>query len=276
MRANNVSLDLLLGAQTTIDFVKQGYMKPIAPQLLLPGVIDGKNWMDGKLKWMDKGEAYLFEPNEFIFGQPIFNNDLLKPGEIVSWHDMLKPQYKGKIAAFDPRAVGAGQAAAAYLAEIFGIDFIKQLYAGQDVTFTGNARQLVEWVARGTYALGLGATPPEIEEYRTKLKNISVGTMNDGPGSLLGGSAVVAEPKAAPHPNAATIFLNWYASQPAQQIYAETWQTPSRRLDVSVPGIPDYVKPKPGTTYLDQYQEEWYVNARPKVQGAIIEALGGR
>jgi ABC-type Fe3+ transport system substrate-binding protein len=225
---------------------------------------------------MDKGATFLFEPNEFIFGQPIFNNDQVKPGEIAAWHDMLKPQYKGKIAAFDPRAVGAGQAAAAYLADQFGIDFIKQLYAGQQVTFTGNARQLVEWVARGTYAVGIGATPPEIEEYRTKLHNITVGEMTDGPGSLLGGSAVVAEPKEAPHPNAAAVFLNWYASQPAQQIYAETWQTPSRRTDVHVDSIPDYVKPKPGVTYLDQYQEEWYVNARPKVQNGIIEALGGR
>jgi hypothetical protein len=29
-------------------------------------------------------------------------------------------------------------------------------------------------------------------------------------------------------------------------------------------------------TYLDQYEEEWYVNQRPKVAKAIIEALGGR
>jgi ABC-type Fe3+ transport system substrate-binding protein len=276
MRAGQVSLDLLLGAQTTIDFVKQGYMKPIAPQLLLPGVTEGKHWADGKLKWMDKSESYLLEPSEFLFGQPIFNSDLVKPGEIGAWRDLLQPQYKGKIAAFDPRAVGAGQAAAAYLAEALGIDFVKQLYAGQAVVFTGNARQLVEWVARGAYAVGLGATPPEIEEYRTKLHNIAVGAMSDGPGSLLGGSSVVAEPKAAPHPNAAQVFLNWYASQPAQQIYAETWQAPSRRTDVAVASIPDYVKPKPGVRYLDQYEEDWYVNARPKVQSAIVEALGGR
>jgi ABC-type Fe3+ transport system substrate-binding protein len=276
MRAGAVSLDLLLGAQTTIEFVKQGYMKPIAPQLVLPGVLDPAHWTDGRLKWMDKEASFLLEPSEFLFGQPIFNSDLVKPGEIAAWRDLLTPHYKGKIAAFDPRAVGAGQAAAAYLAEMFGVGFVKQLYAGQDVTFTGNARQLVEWVARGTYAVGLGATPPEIEEYRTKLGNIAVGEMSDGPGSLLGGSSVVAEPKGAPHPNAAAIFLNWYASQPAQQIYAETWQAPSRRLDVQVATIPDYVRPKPGVRYLDQYQEDWYVNVRPKVQSAIVEALGGR
>jgi len=225
---------------------------------------------------MDKGETYLFEPSEFLFGQPIFNTSLVKQGEITSWHDLLQPKYKGKVAAFDPRAVGAGQAAAAYVADLFGIDFVKLLYAGQEVTFTGNARQLVEWVARGTYAVGLGATPPEIEEYRTKLGNIAVGDMKDGPGSLLGGSSVVAEPKAAPHPNAAQIFLNWYASQPAQQIYAEAWQAPSRRTDVHVPSMPDYVQPKPGVHYLDQYEEDWYVNTRPSVQAAIVEALGGR
>ena len=48
------------------------------------------------------------------------------------------------------------------------------------------------------------------------------------------------------------------------------------RTDVHVAAMPDYVQPKPGVRYLDQYEEDWYVNARPKVQAAIVEAMGGR
>ena len=51
---------------------------------------------------------------------------------------------------------------------------------------------------------------------------------------------------------------------------------PSMRRDVDVDTVPDYVKPKPGVTYLDQYVEDWYTQTRPKVSKSIVEALGGR
>ena len=34
-----------------------------------------------------------------------------------------------------------------------------------------------------------------------------------------------------------------------QTVYAAVWKIPSRRNDVQVDGIPDYVVPKPGVTY---------------------------
>jgi ABC-type Fe3+ transport system substrate-binding protein len=91
---------------------------------------------------------------------------------------------------------------------------------------------------------------------------------------VLGGSSVALLPKGVPHPNAATVFLNWYMSEPAQTIFAEIWQTPSRRVDVKVAGIPDYVVPKPGVAYLDQYSETWYVQTRPKLIDEIVGVLG--
>ena len=71
------------------------------------------------------------------------------------------------------------------------------------------------------------------------------------------------------------MFLNWFLSKPGQQIFAHVWQVPSRRVDVQDPTIPSYVIPKPGVAYLDEYEENWYENIRPKVAEAIIEALGG-
>jgi hypothetical protein len=40
--------------------------------------------------------------------------------------------------------------------------------------------------------------------------------------------------------------------------------------------VPDYTVPKPGAKYLDQYVEDWYMDVRPKVAAALVEALGGR
>ena len=48
------------------------------------------------------------------------NTSIVKPSEIASWKDLLKPQYKGKIAAYDPRRSGPGQTPVGYLAALFG------------------------------------------------------------------------------------------------------------------------------------------------------------
>jgi ABC-type Fe3+ transport system substrate-binding protein len=252
-------------------------MEPIDKQLLLPSVTDPKNWIGGKLQWIDNAQQYLLIPSEYVHGWPLFNSDIIKPGEITSWQDLLKPQYKGKIAAYDPRSGGPGQAVASFLAETFGIDYIKRLYVGQDATLAGNSRQLVEWAARGTFPIVLAALPTDIERFRRSgFANLAIGDLPDGPGTLLGGSSLIAEPKGAPHPNAATVFLNWYLSHQGQLIFSTVWETPSRRVDVQVPTVPPYTIPKPGVAYIEQYREDWYENVRPKVQSAITQALGGQ
>jgi ABC-type Fe3+ transport system substrate-binding protein len=214
---------------------------------------------------------------EYIFGWPVFNSANVKAAEIVAWTDLLRPEYKGKIAAYDPRSGGPGQAAAAYLVHLHGAEFLHKLYTDQQVVFTRSGSQLAEWAARGVYPIILGSLAADIEKFsRAGIKTLVVGSMSDGPGSLLGGSSVIIQPKGSPHPSAATVFLNWYMSKPGQDVYSTTWETPSRRLDVQVPTIPAYTVPKPGAAYLDQYEEDWYVNTRPKLQKSITEALGGQ
>jgi ABC-type Fe3+ transport system substrate-binding protein len=277
MRAHALSIDLFFTGSTTLPLIHQGLMEPIKPQLMLPSVTDPANWLEGRQKWIDNEGQYLLIPSEYVHGWPLFNSDLVKPGEITRWQDMLKPQYKGKIAAYDPRSGGPGQAVASFLAESFCIDFIKRLYVGQEVTLAGNSRQLVEWAARGTYPIVQAALPTDIERFRRNgFANLSVGDMADGPGTLLGGSSLLAQPKGAPHPNAATVFLNWYYSHQGQEIFSTVWESPSRRIDVQVPSVPAYTIPKPGVAYIEQYREDWYETRRPNVQSAITEALGGQ
>src|SRR5262249_7505984 len=148
-------VDILFGGATTLGMAHQGQLTPLKPQLLLPDVTDPTHWADNHIKWMDKTQTYMLIGSDYIHGWPVLNSDIIKPGTLTSWHDMLKPDYKGKIAAFDPRSGGPGQAVASFLADRFGIDFIKQLYVGQDVTLAAHSRQLVEWAARGTYPIAL-------------------------------------------------------------------------------------------------------------------------
>ena len=276
MRAGQVTIDIIFDGQSLVPFVNDGYIKAIKPQFLLPSVTDLKNWQNGKMKWVDKEQEYMFEGSEYVFGWILIDTDVIKPGELTSWKDLLKPQYKGKIASFDPRVGGPGQANASYIADRFGIDFVKHLYTDQQVVLSNSSRQLVDWVAHGNYPIALATLAAEIESFRAAgVANLGTIYMKDGPGAVLGGSSVVSEPKLAPHPNATGVFLNWYASQPGQTLFSSVWKTPSRRTDVQVDGIPNYVVPQPGVEYSDQYVESWYLEKYVgQYQKALVDAIG--
>src|SRR5437868_324623 len=125
------------------------------------GVADPQNWKDNKLKWVDPEQQYLLQTTEQMGSGITVNPDAIPPGTITSWRDLLKPEYKGKIAAFDPRLAGVGLALATYLYIQFGEDFIKPLYLQQAI-LTGEERQLAEWVGRGVYPIGLGVVPRQV------------------------------------------------------------------------------------------------------------------
>jgi ABC-type Fe3+ transport system substrate-binding protein len=276
VRSGNVTIDIMVSGGTEIKLAHEGLLASIKSQLVLPGVTNPKNWIGGKPMWFDKTEQFMFQGSNWVFCWPITNPNLVKSKSLTAWKDLLKPEFKGKIAAYDPRGGGPGQASAAYLADVFGMDFVKQLYVGQGVVYTRDNRQLGDWIARGTYAVGLGAIPPVIEMFKAQGLKIEVPTMSDGPGSVVGGFSVTKQVKGAPHPNAAAVFHNWYASKPGQEVYTKGMLEASTRTDVKVAELPAYVIPKPGLKYLNQYEEDWYLNVRPKVAKAIIEALGGR
>jgi ABC-type Fe3+ transport system substrate-binding protein len=207
--AGHLTLDVSIGGGAELTMLATGQLEPIKPKLILPGVTGGKNWIGGSIKWMDKQGQYFFQGSNWVFAWPTFNSDMIKPGDVKTWQDLLKPAYKGKIAAYDARIGGPGQGAASYVAELFGTGFVKQLYIGQEAATTRDGRQLVEWAARGLYPVVLGAVQVDIERYKSEgMKNLAVVQLEDGPGSLVGGFSVAKMPKGAPHPNAAAVFLN--------------------------------------------------------------------
>lgn len=272
--SGNVLSDAILGGETAVDMIAPDYLMPLADKIMLPGVKDPKNWINGRIQWGDNKQTYLFIGGEYVHGWPVLNTNIIKPGDVRVWDDMLKPQFKGKIVAFDPRE-GAGGAAAAYIIETKGIEFYKKLYKDQEMVLARDGRQVVEWLARGSHSIALGAVPPDIEYFRNAgMKNLVVTPMEDGPGTLLGGSAVLTIAKKAPHPNAAIVFLNWYASKPGQEAFSATWRTPSNRTDVEIPTVPDYVKPVAGKKYLEQYREDWWMQRRTVIEKQLEEILG--
>ena len=72
---------------------------------MLPEVTDPKSWRGDKFPFMDADQqtvAMLASIDRGI----IYNTGMIKKGEITTYKDLLKPQYKGKIIMNDPSVTG--------------------------------------------------------------------------------------------------------------------------------------------------------------------------
>src|SRR5262249_41660854 len=138
---------------------ERGQVDEVAKLLVAPDVVSPSLWRGGTLRL---GKPAPPMPRDFYFGLPtpprgrdrlFVHTHAVPPDAIKSWKDLLEPEYRGKIAAHDPRIAGPGLTQVGYLAFLFGDQFVKALYASQEVVLTADTRQLAEWVGRGTYPI---------------------------------------------------------------------------------------------------------------------------
>ncbi|HXQ49932.1 MAG TPA: extracellular solute-binding protein [Stellaceae bacterium] len=276
-KAGKVTIDNYLGGSSSCWAMSpRGEIENINGKIIDPDVLQPSVWRSGKLKFNEAGPMdnppadyrCSLQTAEWVMTDLFVNTSMIKKDEITSWKDLLKPQYKGKIAAYDPRRSGPGQTPVGYLAALFGDAYLKDLYVGQDIKLTADNRQLAEWVARGEYPIGIALVQFAVEIYRKQGLPIERIYPQDGQGSLTGGFSVVMIIKNAPHPNAAQLFVNWFATKEAQTIYENEMMETSLRTDIVGTNLPDYVRPKPGVAYpVDDYSYEHYSKIRnPAVQ----------
>jgi len=269
------SFDVYIGGRRVYELVEEGKLVAIAPQLMLPEVTDLQNWRDSRIAYVDAAEQFAPLPSHFASGFVLVNTNLVDPTQIRNWSDLLKPEFKGKIASHDPGIRGSGLSVGIYLAEVMGEDFLKDLFQGQEMARTSDYRQVTDWVARGTYPIALGALSRDIENYVAEgVDWLQVVKMEDGPGYLSGGAAVMAIPTSTPHSAAAMVFANWYLSKAGQTAFSIAYQQPSDRLDVPNGGWPDYVVPLAGVHYIDQYNETWTRENEGRLVDIVNRALG--
>lgn len=278
-KAGKVTIDDYLGGTSTCWAMSpRGEIESMNGKLIDPAILQPSVWRSGKPKLNEPGPMAnppadfkcSLQTAEWVMTDLFVNTSMIKPNEITSWKDLLKPQYKGKIAAYDPRRAGPGQTPVGYLAALFGNDYLKDLYVGQQIKLTADNRQLAEWVARGDYPIGIALVQFAVEIYRKQGLPIERIYPKDGQGSLTGGFSVVMLIKNAPHPNAAQLFANWFASKEAQTIYETQMMETSLRTDITGTNLPDYVRPKAGVAYpVDDYSYEHY----SKIRQPAVEAL---
>jgi ABC-type Fe3+ transport system substrate-binding protein len=272
--AGKLTVDVITsGAGELLSLYPQKLLAPVRPILVDPTVIDGSKWQGGELKWIDNAKQFMPMTSEWVHIDLAVNANFVKPADITSWKDLLDPKYKGKIISLAV-TVGAGGATARALLEDFGPDYLRDLYQGQSVKITRNARDLVRTLATGSQPIALALLPQHLEDFRKQGFKLVRVFPTDGRLSTSGGSANPKLLANAPHPNAAAVFINWFMSKEGQEIYAANSLESSRRIDVKAEEIPDYIIPKHGIDYRNQYQEDYHIRAAAEMRTRIEQLLG--
>jgi len=220
-RAGVRQVDLLLGGTDVLlgTFKDKGLLQPIRPLLVLPEVLDPSAWFKGKLLFADIEEKYIAMYRAVPYSSACINTNLIKPGELKSYWDLVNPKWKGKIASQDFSSGSArNQMYVLYIREDLGPKYLRRLFGEMDVVISRNVVQLGDWLAQGKFAIALGGVDcPDLA-----LKGLPV--------------AMLAT---APHPNASKVFLNWVLSREGQMAFQKITKENSLRIDIPKQGVVD-------------------------------------
>jgi len=260
LQAGLPSADILLGGSGTFLSVPELYAAwdRLEPELVLPEVLDTKAWPEGKLPFTDSQKRMIpltLQMNQTI----VVNTDIVKPGQIKSYQDLLHPQWKGKIGMSDPTRAGASQTwAGLILTKIFGAvegeAYFRKL-AAQEPMLTREARIQAEWVARGRYPVSIGVTSQSSYDMQKNGAPIARLAAEEG-GLLTGGGSYLVISKKRPHPQATAAVLNWLLTARGQAVYSKGYGAPASRLGIKTEGVSANAFPLPGEkTYIQTAEE---------------------
>jgi ABC-type Fe3+ transport system substrate-binding protein len=213
---------------------------------------------------------------DFIYTPVFLNTNHVQIADLRSWSDLLKPEYRGKIAGHDPTISGSGPGlpTASFLYVTQGEQYMRDLYLGQQPFYNSNFRVLADHLATGAHPIAVSL---QTQEYVRVLKDgFPVAEAENLPGYTTGGYGFLGLMDQAPHPKAAKLFVNWMAGREALQIYGDTQGYPSTRSDTDPSALRKTIFPKPGVEYFDTADWAWVMENRPPTEQKVREILGRR
>ncbi|MDP2644872.1 MAG: extracellular solute-binding protein [Desulfobacterales bacterium] len=269
---------IISGGNTMFSVKKMGVTEPMDDKLILPEVTNPKLWYTlDHLPWLEDARHSLYfyaYPNRDIS----INTDLVKPGEIQSWQDFLKPRFKGKIVWSDPSVAGSGfnGFSTNILNKVTDEKYYRKLVATQDITLSRNQRQMAEWLARGKYAVAVSVPGGAMAQVLDAGAHIDYVAVKEGT-YLSYDSGIVGIAARAPHPNAAKVFVNWFLSRDGQDFAQRVTKYMSARNDIPTEGI---VNPKSMRVAGERYfvgantMEKWINEDQKKYLALAMEIFG--
>ncbi len=283
-RAGKVLADLYSGgAVTNYEILyKAKVLDSLKASLILPEVLDESKWYGGKHRYNDPEQQHVF----IYIANPTstsiyFNTALVNPKDFKSFWDLVNPKWKGKFVSQEPTSTGIGPSLQFFFYHPeLGPDFLRKLYIDQQPIYSRDRRQMTDWLAQGKFALCMGCRDSD----RARKQGLPVNDMDmvdwkEGSHISSGGGSLGLI-KGGPHPNAATVFINWFLSrrgQTALQTYDDLYdQEPpnSRRIDIPKDMLPAASRLVDGRRYFD-FSEPKYSDMTPIYQLAK-EFMKGR
>jgi ABC-type Fe3+ transport system substrate-binding protein len=266
-RAGKYLTDVYLGASgTPMDiFYPAKILEPVQPFFVLPEVKDQSNWFRKQHHYADPEGNYIFVFEGLVRSDMAYNTTLVDPKEFTSYWDLLKPKWKGKIAAMDPKLPGfpAGLLQFSYYHPDLGYRFLRQLFGEMDVTLSREGRQLVDWLAVGKFAIALAPSASEVQAAMKQglpLGRFEPRAFKEGiyMRATQGSLSIMSQ---LPHPHATKVFVNWLLSREGQIHYQRHFLRidPVFSLREDVPPDPtvEPYRPKPGDKFMSVYRPEF-------------------
>lgn len=222
---------------------------PMDEALILPEVLETKNWYGNGLPWGDT-DHQVFMSYAFPNNTLAINSNLMKADEIKSYNDLLDPKWKGKMVMNDPTVAGVGSKSFSVIGyQILNLDFFRQL-AKQEPVITRDQRQQVEWLAQGKFHILLFPRPAPMMEFKRAGAPVAyVPTPKEGTYLSVGGGNISLINR-APHPAASRVFLNWFLSKEGQTMITAIEGAQSARVDVPTDQLDPLLVRQPGVKYF--------------------------
>lgn len=261
-RAGIFYADVYTGGATTatIRLKPEGVLAPLEQIIFLPEVVDERVWRGG-LFYDDArriaGGWGTVQPAIYI------NTELVKPGEVKSFDDLLDPKWKGKIVINDPTTTGTGQSTMSAILVLKGEGFIKKLVE-QKPTIFRDQRMQVEWLARGKIPVTIGVDNSLAKEFKSAGAPIAPVLPDEG-AHITTATGCVGLVDRAPRPNAARLYINWILTREAQDLWSRAADFASRRLDVAADHLEKERRTEPGKNYV-LADEEWQLQAEQRME----------
>jgi ABC-type Fe3+ transport system substrate-binding protein len=285
------SADVVVSGTTTslIYFKPMGALDAIRPALILPEVADLKNWRNNTLEFADKAGSYNLVFSDNVLPPIFYDPKQVKRDEIAQLSDLLDPKWRGKIVINDPLPSGPGNVIFRWIWRMLGpekaTDYYRRIRAQAAVVDRDQRRQ-IEWVAQGKHAILFSPSTAVGEQLIQRgLKFGLLPEFSDSGALITAGFGSLMLINKAPHPNAATVYVNWLLSKDGQTAWSKAVNAASHRLDVPTNHVSPYLVPKPGARFWvshykpgDRYwisHHEENVERTPE-EGKILKDLFGR
>lgn len=266
-RAEKYVTDIYLGSSgTPMDVLHPAkVLEPVPAFMILPEVKDQAKWFRKQHHYADPDQKYILVFEGVVRSDMAFNTTLVDPKEFTSYWDLVKPKWKGKIAAMDPKLPGfpSGLIQFSYYHPELGAKFLRQLFGEMDIVLSREARQLVDWLAVGKFAIALAPSASEVQaamKHGLPLGRFEPRGFKEGiyMRATQGSLSILSQ---QPHRNATKVFINWLLSREGQTQYQKHFLRIdpifSLRDDVTVDANVESYRPRADDKFMPVYRSEF-------------------